>query len=82
MCRSNANVLNDSLSGVSSEDEDEKCCVCGKFTPDAVRYSESVIFTKWVSCDGCNHWTHLIYCTNVRVVRRGDSYSPHCSPEE
>ena len=83
VCRSNANVLNDSLSGVSSEDEDEKCCVCGKFTPDAVRYSESVIFTKWVSCDGCNHWTHLIYCTNVRVVRRGDSFfCPHCSPEE
>ena len=39
-----ANVLNnDSLSGVSSEDEDEKCCVCGKFTPNAVRYSESVM---------------------------------------
>ena len=84
VCRSNANAFNnDSLSRVSSEDEDDKYSVCGKFTPDAVRYSESEIFTKRVSCDGCNQWTHLIYCTNVRVVRHGDSFfCPHSSPEE
>ena len=48
-----------------------------------VRYSELVIFTKWVSCDGCKHWIHLIYVTNVWVVRRGDAFfCPNCSPEE
>ena len=31
--------------------DDEKCCVYDKFTPDEVRLSISVIFTKWVKCD-------------------------------
>ena len=46
--------------------DDEKCCVCNKFTPDEVRLSISVIFTKWVKCDNrkCLHWTHLKYCTD------------------
>ena len=48
--------------------DDEECCVCNKFTPDEVRNSTSLIFTKWVLCDKCCHWTHLKYCTNVVVV--------------
>ena len=37
--------------------DDEKCCVCNKFTPDKVRLSISVIFTKRVKCDNrkCLH---------------------------
>ena len=43
--------------------ENEKCCVCNKFTPDEVRSSISVIFTKWVECNNrkCLHLTHLKY---------------------
>ena len=70
----------------SSEDEipeEEKCCVCNKYTPDEVRHSVSIIFPKWVQCDRCPHWTHLIYCTKIRVIRRGDSFfCCHCSSEE
>lgn len=63
--------------------EEEKCCVCHKFTPDAIRQSVSIIFTKWVSCDNCPHWVHLAYCTPRRVVRRGDTYlCPHCDLNE
>ena len=82
LCRPINNLITSDES--SSEDEDNtKCCVCGKFTPDEVRRSHSVIFTKWVACDGCSHWTHLIYCTKVRVIRRGDSFlCMHCAPEE
>ena len=49
-----------------SEDESDKCCVCGKFTPDEVRQSVFLIFTKWVACDrnGCDHWVHL-NCSTV-----------------
>ena len=61
----------------SSESEDEeKCCVCNKFTPQAVRDCVSIVFTKWAQCDDCNRWVHLKYCTPVKVLRRGDVF--HC----
>lgn len=55
---------------------EEKCCVCKQFIPDEVRRSVSLIFTKLAQCDSCGHWIHLVYCTKVRVLRRGDSF--HC----
>ena len=58
-----------------SEDEnqisdDEKCCVSKLFTPKEVRESPCLIFTKWIQCDQCRHWVHLIYCTEKRVIRK------------
>jgi hypothetical protein len=77
------NVDNDDDGDDNSIDESEKCCVCNKFTPDEVRNSVSLVFTKWVQCDKCGHWTHLKYCTNIAVVRRGDHFfCKHCTPEE
>jgi DDE superfamily endonuclease/helix-turn-helix, Psq domain len=71
-----------------SEDEQSLCCVCKKFTPAELRNSVSVVFTKWAQCDGfrnglpCLHWVHLIYCTPVRVIRKGDTFlCPHCKEE-
>ena len=78
------NLANESSTDDDSETEitdEEKCCVCKKFTPDEVRLRVSVIFTTWVKCDniGCAHWTHLKYCTNKTVIRRGDIfYCEHC----
>lgn len=69
-------------SDTSSIPEEDKCCVCHQFTPQEVRQSVSLIFTKWAQCDLCEHWVHLIYCTETRVVRRGDSFlCPHCKEE-
>ncbi|CAC5401666.1 unnamed protein product [Mytilus coruscus] len=54
--------------------EDEKLCVCKKFVPEQVKQSSSLIFTKWAQCEKCERWVHLIYCTKVRIIRRGDSF--------
>ena len=61
--------------------EEEKCCICRQLTPDEVRNSVSLIFTKWVQCsnEDCKHWVHLGYCTPKRVIRRGEVfYCTHC----
>lgn len=75
----------DASNGFSSDStctEEEKCCVCGLFIPTGIRNSVSLVFTKWAKYDLCDHWVHLIYCTEVRVVRRGDSFvCPHCKEE-
>ena len=72
-------------SSVSSESESEsiaeedRCCVCNLFHPKELRGCQQLISVKWGQCDVCNHWTHLGYCTDVRVIRRGDIFKcPHC----
>jgi hypothetical protein len=66
-------------------DDEEKCCVCSKFTPEEVRRSTSVIFVKWAQCDNssCGHWVHLKFCSQTKVIRKGDTfYCEHCPAEE
>lgn len=59
--------------------DDEVCCVCGKFQPEELRACIQLIFVKWAQCDVCGHWTHLQFCTPVRVIRRGMMFKcPHC----
>ncbi|KAK3096618.1 hypothetical protein FSP39_001737 [Pinctada imbricata] len=68
----------DSEESVTINDED-KCCVCGLFTPKEVRDCISLVFTSWVQCDRCPHWVHLRFCTSERVIRKGVSfYCKHC----
>ena len=62
------------------DDDNVPCCVCNGVQPPPVRQCHSLIISKWVKCDFCPHWTHLIYCTDVRVIRRGDEFRcPHCT---
>jgi hypothetical protein len=68
----------------SSDDEvdDDPCCVCGKSFPPQLRGIQPLVIVKGGQCDGCKHWVHLKYCTDVRVLRRGSSFHcKHC-PEE
>jgi hypothetical protein len=61
--------------------EEEKCYICRQFTPDEIRNSVSLIFTKRVQCsnEDCKHWVHLGYCTPKRVIGRGEVfYCTHC----
>ena len=76
---SDSDMETDSESEIKEED---KCCVCKKFTPDDVRNSVQLMFTNWVqcTCGTCNHWVHLGICTTVRVVRLGDTFNCiHCA---
>ena len=50
------------------------CCVSNLFTPQKERKSSSLIFVKQVECSNREHIAHLVYCTKVRVVRRGDNF--------
>ena len=72
-----------------SDDEQSLCCVCKKFTPAELSESVSLVFAKSAQCDGikngltCLHWVHLIYCSPVRVIRKGDKFlRPCCEKEE
>ena len=59
--------------------EEDLCCVCKEFTPDLIRKSASLLFTKWVQCTSCFHWVHLGICTEKRVVSLGDNFlCIHC----
>lgn len=59
--------------------DEEKCCMCHDWQPKELQNCTSVVFVKWGKCDFCDHWTHLQYCTPVRVLRRGDTFKcPHC----
>ncbi|MEW8543568.1 MAG: hypothetical protein AB2693_08525 [Candidatus Thiodiazotropha sp.] len=79
----NGNAINlmssDESSDYASDGDDEKCCVCDSWQPEAIRGCQSIIFVKWAKCDFCSHWTHLQFCTEVRVIRRGSEFRcPHC----
>lgn len=81
---SHINLLGSESDSTLSAEDDEVCCVCNKFTPDAIRYAVSLVFVKWAECDAlnCGHWTHLGFCTETRVVRKGDKFfCPHCKEE-
>ena len=69
----------DNVDSDFSDEERETCCKCGLWEPQAFRDCTSLLTAKWAQCDFCPHWTHLIYCSEVRVVRRGDTFRcPHC----
>ena len=62
----------------SDVDESSKCIICKRFSPDSSKRPD-IIIVKWGQCDTCLGWVHLGFCSNVRVLRRGDSFlCPNC----
>ena len=60
-------------------DESEVCCICNKFYPDQKRGCEHIIIVNWGQCEICSQWTHLAFCSPIRILRRGSSFKcPHC----
>lgn len=58
----------------------EHCCVCGKEYPDNMKDGYVAEFCTWGKCDfqDCDHWTHLKYCCDVKVLRRHDIFYCPC----
>lgn len=70
------------VENIESSDEEvlesEKCVVCRRFSPDTSK-RPYVIIVSWGQCDQCKGWVHLSFCTNVKVLRRGDTFlCPTC----
>ena len=63
----------------SAADSEDMCCVCLGWQPVEIRGCNTVVFVTWGKCDFCTHWTHLKYCSQVRVLRRDSVFRcPHC----
>lgn len=68
----------------SEADEDivedaDLCCICKKLSPPDLNKLPMLKIVNWAQCDSCGHWTHLAFCTQVRVVRRLSPFlCPHC----
>lgn len=70
-------------SSTLSLSDDELCCVCKRYEPEELRNCVGLVLVKWAQCDVCSHWTHLRFCTSIRVLRRGSSFKcPCCNTEE
>ncbi len=72
--------VSDSDSDESVVDDSDNCCVCGKFSPDALRALPYIEFANWGECefDSCGHWVYLKYCCPVRVLRCHDHFFCPC----
>ena len=43
------------------------------------KVGKETIFVKWAKCDFCDHWTHLTFCSQVKILRRDSVFRcPHC----
>ena len=71
------------FSDVELTDDKDVGCVCNKWQPIELKDAEGVVFVKWGECSICGYWTHLIYCTEVTVLRRNSMFKcSHCSQED
>jgi hypothetical protein len=60
--------------------ESDLCCICHEWQPKEHRNIDGLVITKWGQCDICSHWTHLAYCSPVRVLRLNEEFRcPHCA---
>ncbi|KAH3694234.1 hypothetical protein DPMN_081674 [Dreissena polymorpha] len=64
--------------------ESDKCIMCKLFYPPCTDTKLSFInIVKWGCCDLCQGWVHLTFCTQIKVLRRGDSFlCPKCTSED
>ncbi|XP_052809180.1 jerky protein homolog-like [Mya arenaria] len=58
--------------------EEDLCCVCRKFSPEPMNVAFTIELVNWGECDKCGHWTHLKYCSQVKVIRRQDEFLCPC----
>ncbi|KAH3824055.1 hypothetical protein DPMN_125883 [Dreissena polymorpha] len=75
----------DAESETDGDDEDKShlCCVCCRSSSPQPKDIHTLVIIKWGQCDKCQHWVHLTYCCDVRVLRRDSTcLYIYCSAEE
>ena len=62
-----------------NHEESDCCCVCKSFYPPRKTQLDHIFIVNWGQCDSCSHWTHLSFCSSVKVLRRHSVFlCPHC----
>lgn len=60
--------------------ESDLCCICHKRQPKELINIDVLVIKKWSQCAMCSHWTHLVYCSPVILLRLNVEFSsPHCT---
>ena len=60
-------------------DENDCCCICKSFYPPQNKCLDHIVIVNWGQCSHCSHWTHLSFCSPVRVLRMHSIFlCPHC----
>jgi hypothetical protein len=79
-CLNRCEDLSDSDESDSSDIPDsDKCIVCHEFYPQNRNKYPYLTIVKWGRCDKCDGWVHLTFCSEVRVLRLGDTFlCPNC----
>lgn len=80
--KNNPHSVSDSEISTDEDEIPEKdlCCMCKKLSPPNLSKLPYLKIISWGCCDACGHWTHLIFCSEVRVVRRHSEFlCPHCT---
>ena len=64
------------------DDDEGKCCVCNDWQPVELRQCQNIVFVSWAKCDFCEHWIHLKFCSDVRILWTSATFwCPHCIVE-
>ena len=60
-------------------EESDCCCICKSYYPPQKKNLDHIVIVNWGQCSNCSHWTHLSFCSPVRVLRRHSIFlCPHC----
>ena len=75
-----ASVLSSDEEFVSDDDDNDKCVVCKRSSPEGIRELPYLVIVKWVQCSICSGWVHLKFCTPESFIRQHAEYTcPICN---
>ena len=75
-------ITDDSL----QQDDNDNCCVCGKFSPEGLKKLKFLKIVDWAKCSYCEHWVHLYFCydraMDVVQAKKATITCIHCQDQE
>lgn len=73
-----------SILGKSEDNDTSNCCVCGKFSPDAIKNLGCSKIVDWAQCNYCSHWIRMEFCVemNIEEAKKSTIRCIHCEYQE